>query len=181
MKFLLKLLVAIISLAGILLIIALFVDGSFEVKRSETIPASTDVTFNYFKNLEHQEDFAVWLQHDADTKIWYEGTPGEVGYKMHWKSSDKRVGTGAQEIVAIESNERIDYKINVKEPEEIEADLSLHITQNGTDRSTVTWHVKGEVPYPWNLSLLFKDVEGQIGNELEKGLKNARPMIGKSE
>ena len=63
------------------------------------------MTFNYFKNLEHQEDFNVWLNYDPNARIWYEGTPGEIGYKMCWESTDKRLGKGKQEIVSIEENE----------------------------------------------------------------------------
>lgn len=181
MKFLLKLLVAAASLIGIVLVIALFVDSTFEVKRSDTVPANQQVTFDYFKNLEHNEDFNVWLNYDPNTKIWYEGTPGAIGYKMCWKSSDKRVGQGTQEIVSIDGNEKIVYKIDMVEPESIQANLTVNVKEVGPSKSEVTWHIKGEIPYPWNLSLLVKDVEGQIGMEFEKGLKNASPLIVKSD
>jgi len=181
MKFLLKLLVAMASMVGIVLVIAFFVDRSFEVKRSGTIPTNQQVTFDYFKNLEHHEDFSVWMNYDPDTKIWYTGSPGQIGYKMCWKSSDKRVGEGSQEIVAINENESIEYKVDVVKPQSVQANLIVQITEDGPDRSKVTWHLKGEIPYPWNLSLLFKDVEGQIGMGLEKGLKNARPLVVKSD
>lgn len=180
MKFLLKLLVAIASLIGIVMMIAFFVDRSFEVKRSETIPANRQIAFNYFKNLEHQEDFNVWLNYDPKTEIWYEGTPGEIGYSICWKSTDKRVGVGKQEIVAIEENESIEYKIELEEPESISGDMKVSFEDAGANESKVTFYLKGEIPYPWNLSLLFTDIEDQIGSELEKGLKQARPYIKKS-
>ncbi len=180
MKFLLKLLVAITSLIGIVLIIALFVDRSFEVKRTKIIPASQQVTFNYFKNLEHQEDFNVWLNYDPNTEIWYEGTPGEVGYKICWKSTDERVGVGQQEIVAFEEYKSIEYKIEMEEPEEIEGTITISIEEAGVHKSKVTWNMKGEIPYPWNLTLLFNDVEGRVGTEIENVLKKAQPLIEKS-
>lgn len=180
MKFLLKLLVALASLIGIVLVIAFFVDRSFEVNKSATIPANRQVTFAYFKNLEHQEDFNIWLNSSSETEIWYEGTPGEIGYKMCWKSADRRVGSGEQKIVEIEENERIAYEIKIKEPEAINADLLVKVEDDGINRSKVIWSMTGEIPYPWNLSLLFNDVEEQIALGFEKGLKNARPLIGKT-
>lgn len=180
MKFLLKLLVAMASLIGIVLVIALFVDGSFDVKRSESIPANRSVTFSFFKNLEHQEEFNVWLSYDPSVRIWYEGEPGEVGYKMCWASNDKRVGKGEQQIVEIQENESIAYKVQLFEPEEIEGQLLVTTEEDGIDRTKVSWHLTGEIPYPWNLSLLFNDVEEEIGHGFEKGLKNIRPLIVKS-
>lgn len=177
MKFLLKLIVAAASLAGIVLVIAFFVDRSFEVKRSDIISANRQETFEYFKNLENHEDFNVWLNQDPDANIWYEGTPGEIGYKMHWKSSNNRVGEGTQEIITLNENESIEYKVDFVEPQSIQANLIVQIEDNGPNESKVTWQMKGEIPYPWNLSLLFKDIEGQIGLDLEKGLKNASPLI----
>lgn len=180
MKFLLKLFVVVASMIGIVLLIALFVDGSFEVKRSQTVPANNQVTFAFFKNLEHQEEFNAWLSNDPNTRIWYEGTPGEIGSKMCWSSSDKRVGKGTQEIVSIEENERIEYKITLSEPEVIEANLVLTTAQKGLNSTNVSWHLTGEVPYPWNLTLLFKDLENEIGIGFEKGMENARPLIVRS-
>jgi len=180
MKFLLKLLVAAASMVGIILVLALFVDRTFEVKRSRAIPANREVTFAFFKNLENQEEFSSWLKQDSTTKIWYEGTPGEIGYKMHWESNDKSVGKGVQEIIAIEENERIEYRIEMSEPEAIQSDLVVKMKGMGTDRTKVIWHLKGEIPYPWNLTLLFKDVENEIGLGFEKGLKSAGPLIEKS-
>lgn len=180
MKFLLKLLVAAVSLVGIVLVIAFFVDKTFEVKRSRTIPADREITFAFFKNLENQEEFSAWLNQDPNTKVWYEGNPGEVGYKLYWESNDKRVGKGVQEIVSIEENERIEYRIKISEPESIQSDLIVQMKDLGADKTKVTWHLKGEISYPWNLTLLFKDVENEIGLGFEKGLKNAGPLIEKS-
>ncbi len=180
MKFLLKLVVAMASMVGIVLLIALFVDGSFDVRHSETIPANRQVTFTFFKNLEHQEDFNTWLTKDPNTRIWYEGNPGQVGYKMCWESSDQQVGKGQQEIVSMEENERIEYKISMQEPEDIEADLILTMEDEGLNRTNVSWHLTGEVPYPWNLTLLFKDIEKEIGIGFDKGMENVRPLIVKS-
>lgn len=177
MKFLLKLLVAIASLLGIVLVIALFVDRSFTVERSIEVNTDPNTAFTFFRNLENYEAFDSWLNTDPNTKIWYEGTPGEIGYKLCWESSDKRVGKGEQEMVGFTEGEQIDYKLRFFEPEEMEADVRLTTKSAGENKARVSWIMTGKIPYPWNLSLLFVDMEDEIGSRLQEGLKNAKPLI----
>jgi len=180
MKFLFKLLVAIASLLGIVLVIALFVDQSFKVERSAEVNAGSDITYTFFKNLENYKAFDAWLSTDPDTKIWFEGNPGEIGHKLCWESKDKRVGKGEQEMVAFTEGEQINYKLRLFEPQEMECDVTLTTENIGENKTKVIWVMNGEVPYPWNLSLLFTDMEAEIGKLLEDGLKNAKPIIEKS-
>lgn len=179
MKFILKLLIVLASLLGLVLVIALFVDGSFQVERKITVAAPDDLTFEYLTHLENQEDFGVWFQYDPDMKISYEGTPGEVGYMIKWESSDERVGKGEQEIVAIEDGKRLDCKLRFIEPEPMESDLYFIVepVEGSYVQSTVTWGMKGEIPYPWNLSTLFMDMDKEVGHDFDEGLKSLKVLI----
>lgn len=181
MKFILKLLIVLASLVGLVLVIALFVDGSFKVERKITVAAPDDLVFEYLTHLENQEDFGVWFSYDPDMEITYKGTPGEVGYTIAWESTDERVGKGEQEIVAIEEGKRIDCKLRFIEPEQMESDLYFLVqpVEGGNIQSNITWGIKGEVPYPWNITMLFMDMDKEMGNDFDEGLKSLKVLIEK--
>lgn len=94
MRFLLKLIVAIASVVGIVLIIALFVDRSFTVERTKVMEVTLDRAFAILEDFENQEAINPWITGNNETSIWYEGTPGEIGHKICWESNDERIGKG---------------------------------------------------------------------------------------
>ena len=179
MKFLLKLLVVVASLVALFLIMALFVERSFKVERSNVVDVSNETAFEYLVHLENQEDYGVWFDLDPDMKIWYKGTPGQVGYKICWSSKNDEVGTGEQEIIAIDKGKRIDFKLRFFKPEKMESDLYFITRETEPGKSKIIWGMTGEFPYPWNIMLLFMSMEEQVGKDLEKGLKNMEIILEK--
>lgn len=179
MKFLLKLLVVAASLVALFLIMALFVDRSYKVERSNLVNVSNEIAFDYLVHLENQEDYGVWFDMDPNMKVWYEGNSGEVGSKLCWSSKNEEVGTGEQEIIAIDQGKRIDFKLRFFEPQEMESDLYLITKEVEPGKSKIIWGMSGEVPYPWNIMLLFMSMEDQIGKDLKSGLKNMETILEK--
>lgn len=179
MKFLLKLLVVAASLVALFLIMALFVDRSYKVERSNLVNVSNEIAFDYLVHLENQEDYGVWFDMDPNMKVWYEGNSGEVGSKLCWSSKNEEVGTGEQEIIAIDQGKRIDFKLRFFEPQEMESDLYLITKEVEPGKSKIIWGMSGEVPYPWNIMLLFMSMEDQVGKDLKSGLKNMETILEK--
>jgi hypothetical protein len=180
MKFLLKLIVAIASLVGIALIIALFVNKSYTVERTYNVQTSQTIAFAFFSNAHNIAMHSTSLEENSDTEIWVEGYSGEIGQKVCWKSKDKQIGAGELELVALEPDEQLDFQLRLKSPQKMDADVILRTT--GTDEETthVRIQVTGEIPYPWNLSLLFMDVSDEIGKVLDENMKNITTDIEKS-
>jgi hypothetical protein len=49
-----------------------------------------------------------------------------------------------------------------------------------TDTTTlVKWGFNGSMPYPMNLSLLFMDLDGMLGKDLDQGLANLKTILEK--
>ena len=177
MKFLLKVLVVIASLFALLLILALFVDRSFKVEKEVEVAASKEVTFQYIRNLKNQRDYGVWFELDPNIKVWYKGTPGEVGSKICWSSKKEDVGTGEQEITAIKDAERIDFKLQFFEPQKMESDVYFITNELSDNKTKITWGMNGSIPYPWNTMLLFTDMNNHVGKDFEGGLKNLKQIL----
>ncbi len=177
MKFLLKLLFLLLSLVAIVLIVGLFIDGKFSVKRSITINQPQEVVFDYISSLNNQQEYGVWHKKDPNIKITTKGTDGTVGYISAWESSQEDIGKGEQEITRIVYNKRIDTEIRFKEPMNGTCQASIIVERDTNNSSTVTWIMKGESTYPYNILALFMNVDKEIGPDLENGLNNLKDIL----
>lgn len=177
MKFMLKFLFVLLSIVALVLVMALFVDGTFHVERTINVNLSKDETFEYLRAIEHQKDFSVWHKRDPKMTLWHSGTSGEVGYKMGWNSSKKEIGQGYQELIGIEEGKRIDIALTLIKPDPMESTMFLETKEISKTKTKVTWGMDGEIAYPYNLMLLFVDLNEKVGIDFEHGLKNLKTIL----
>ena len=114
---------------------------------------------------------------DPAMKKSYTGTDGTVGFVSTWESKNKNVGKGEQEITKIVEEDRIDMKLRFKEPFEAEDDAYMATEAAGADQTNVKWGFKGKMAYPMNLMLLFIDMEGMLGKDLQAGLDKLKVVL----
>ena len=177
MKFLLKLIIVLLSIAGILLIIGFFVDGTFAVTRSVTIERPRSEVVDYVRYLDNQQLYSVWYKMDPAIKTSTSGEDGTVGYITKWSSTKDDVGKGEQEITKIIDGIGFDSELRFKEPMEVTSQSSIRTTVISPTQSSISWTIKGETPYPFNLLSLFVDMDKELGPDLEKGLKNLKNIL----
>src|SRR3954464_14354106 len=108
MNILLTILLALIGIIVLLLILGLFLKKEFHIERSTVIKKSKPDVFNYLKILKNGEHYNKWVMMDPNMKKIVTGTDGTVGFIYAWESSGKNAGVGAQEIIKLKENERID-------------------------------------------------------------------------
>ncbi|MFT6922404.1 MAG: hypothetical protein ACJA1C_001409 [Crocinitomicaceae bacterium] len=181
MKLLKKIIFLIIALAALILIMGLFVEDEYSVTKTIIVERNSDDVFEYIKNLKNQSEFSVWEKADPQMEKSYEGNDGEVGFVSTWNSANDDIGKGEMEIVKIEDGKRIDFKVRFKEPFEADSDVFISTEALGPNTTKVTWNFHGQVAYPMNMMLLFKDMESEIGPDLEVGLKNLKKLLESSE
>ena len=177
MRFLLKLIFVLLSIAGILLIVAFFVDGKFSVSRSVEIERPKTEVLDYVRYLDNQQLYSVWYKLDPAIATSTSGEDGTVGYITRWSSKNEEVGKGEQEITKIIDGVGFDSELRFKEPMEITSQASLRAKSISSTKSSVTWTIQGETPYPFNLLSLFIDMDKELGPDLEKGLKNLKNIL----
>lgn len=177
MKFLLKLIIVVLSIVAILLIVALFVDGNYSVSRSIEIERSQADVAEYITHLENQKEYSVWYKKDPALQLSTSGTDGTVGFISRWSSKNDEVGKGEQEITKIIDEVGIDTEIRFKEPMELTSNASIRTTALHNTKCSISWTFYGETPYPFNLMALFIDMEKEIGPDLENGLKNLKVIL----
>jgi hypothetical protein len=178
MKVIKKVLLGLVILIAVALIAALFVKKDSVVSKSVKISLGKSEVFDYVKYLKNQDNYSVWAQIDPDMIKTARGVDGNVGFVAGWISKNEQVGVGEQEILSITDGERIDYELRFLEPFESKAKTSLLVSGNDTE-STVTWTFEGSTPYPFNLMLLFMDMDKMIGKDFETGLNNLKVILEK--
>lgn len=177
MRILKIILFAILGIIALLLVIALFVKKEYAVERQITINEPKTEVFDYVKFLRNQDNFSKWATMDPAMKKDFRGTDGEVGFVSAWDSEMQSVGKGEQEITGIDEGNRIDFELRFMEPFEA-TDNAYMVTESVNDSVTnVKWGFDGKMKYPMNLMLLFMDMEGMLGGDLEQGLTNLKGVL----
>ena len=176
MKILKYLGLGLLFIVALLLVVGLFIDKRYSVKREIVIEKPRDEVFDYIKYLKNQDNYSKWQLIDPNMKKTFTGTDGQVGFVAAWESDNEEVGKGEQEIKAIFANERVEYILRFKEPfESTESTyMSTEAVGNGTK---VTWGFNGEMDYPMNLMFVFMNFEEMIGNDLSTGLENLKKLL----
>ena len=177
MKFIIKLSFACLTFVATVLVIALFLKKDYSITRSIEIECARSDVFEYVKLLDHQMEFAEWLQCDPESgKIPFK-QDGEVGCVMRWDSSSEPFGKGEQEILWIEEEERIDCVVRFIEPRQFEVNSSASFSTTETGKTEVKWTFEGSLDYPFNIMMLFSNMENFVDLNLEQSLKNLKQIL----
>jgi len=169
-------LAAIVALA---LITGLFLPKDYAVSRTVTIQRSNADVFEYARMIRNQEDYSVWWKMDPNQVNTYTGEDGTVGFVAAWKSELDSVGSGEEEIIALEEGKRIGFALRFKEPFESNASSEMLFASTDSNSTTLTWNFKGDMSYPFNVMQLFMSMEDMLGNDIEQGLNNVKAILEK--
>jgi len=161
-------------------ILALFIHNSYDVEREVVINQPKAIVFDYLKFLKNQNEFSKWAKMDPMSKKTYRGIDGTVGFVSAWASENEEVGTGEQEIIAINYGNRIDYELRFFTPFEATEPAYIETKSISAEKTRVKWGFSGHMDYPMNLMFLFMDFEQVIGDDLQTGLDNLKVILEKS-
>lgn len=162
--------ILLLIIIAIPLVLALFIEKDYDLEREVVINVSNDRVFNHVKFLKNHDDFSVWAKRDTLVNTSYVGTDGTVGFVYKWDSNNSDVGTGEQEIVAIQEGKQIDYELRFIEPMASKSTAYMRTDSLGADKTKLVWGFEGHMSYPMNVLLLFVDMESMLGDDLQQGL-----------
>ncbi len=180
MKILKRILLVLLTIAALMLIIALFVKKDYALEREVTINAPKEMVFDYLRYLKNQDNFSVWSEMDPNMRKTFSGTDGTAGFVSAWDSDDKNVGSGEQEIMLITEGERIDYELRFFEPFEATDQAYLTTEALNSNQTLVKWGFSGKFDYPMNIFLLVMNMEDMLGADFENGLIKLKEIMEKA-
>jgi uncharacterized protein YndB with AHSA1/START domain len=161
--------------AAIVIILALgfILPDKAHVERSAVIEAPPEAIYAIASDLNQQDKWSPWLEHDPATQSVVTGEG--VGQTMTWTS--KKMGNGSQTITALEPPTRIVSHLDFGDMGLAEATMT--ITPSGAG-SAVTWtldsNMREGVPLwmkPLSTYLGFF-MDGMVGKDYERGLEKLK-------
>lgn len=179
MKILKTALIAFGVIIAIALIVPLFTQKEYSVKRDIIINKPKSEVYDYVKYLKNQDNFSVWARRDPNMKKEYRGEDAKVGFVSAWDSQSDEVGKGEQEIKAIKEGEKIDYELRFLKPFEATEHAYFAFEEAGENATKVTWGFDGKMDYPMNAMLLLMDMEAMLGKDFEDGLATLKTILEK--
>ncbi len=175
MKALKKIVLALILVIAIALIAAAFVSKEIIYEKSIAVNAPIEIAWENVNSLEDLDKWSPWNDIDPNMEKDMTGTDGEIGATASWDSTVEDVGKGSQTIAKIEAPTLFETDLKFYTPYESEAKGYVKLTKEN-EGTNITWGFYSEVPYPFNLMMLFNDMEESMGDTWSNGLSKLKKL-----
>ncbi len=166
------------GLLALLIFLALIAPKNFALSRSIIVNKSLADTFEFVKFTKNQDLWSPWKKKDPNMVQSYEGTDGEVGFISRWQGN-KDVGEGEQEILKIVENQKVISKLRFFKPWKSESDAYLGTEAVSDTETKVTWGFSGKNKIPFNIFMLFMNMDKTVGKDFEEGLADLKAYLEK--
>lgn len=175
MVFARRLLVGLAGLLVILVVIGLFLPSSAQVERSVVIEAPPETVYAIVSDFNQFNSWSPWYENDpnADYTISPSGTG--VGATFSWASEVPGVGSGSQQIIALEENRLVEIKLDFGPDGQATSSYALESLPDGSTR--VTWGFDTDFGYDLIGRYLGLVFDKWIGQDYEKGLAKLRQLV----
>lgn len=178
MKYLRLGLFFVISLILVTLVMSWLMPVKQHLEKNITIQASAATVYEELRLLKNFNEWSVWNQHDSTVKNTLSGTDGTAGARSDWQGDPEISGKGSIELTAATANSQVKHSIRFHSPKAMTA--RSEFTLNESDGLTnVTWYFEMDTPRPWNIFNLFADLDKQLGEDFDKGLKALKDRVEK--
>ncbi len=173
MKFLKRLFVIALALVALFLVVGLFLPTSAHVERAITTSASPQTVYGIVSGFRRFNEWSPWADLDPNTRYTFSGPDAGVGARMEWQSDDSSVGSGSQEVLAVEPGRSVTNKLDFGSQGQATAKITLAPEGGGT---RIVWAFDSSFEGNYlgrYFGLMF---EKYIGADYEKGLARLKVL-----
>ena len=181
MKFLKIFGIVILVIIVLIVILGFIAPKSYHVERTVLINAPQTMVFNHVKYWRNWQAWSPWAEQDSTMQITVEGTDGEVGSMYKWVGDPDLTGKGQMTNTGLKKGEEIAYHLHFMEPWESESDGYVRLKESETGAVEVAWGFQGEMPFPWNIFMLFSSMDAMIGPDFDRGLALLKDVVEKEK
>lgn len=172
-------LIIVLIIIAIPLITAAFMNNEYTIEREITINKPSAKVFDFIKMAKNQELYNKWVMQDPHMQKQYTGTDGTPGFIYAWKSDNKQVGQGEQEIKKIAAGQRIDSEIRFIQPFSGVANIYMETTPLSANQTKLKWVFGGTRPYMHRIMHLLFNLKKVLGNDLQTSLSTLKTVLEK--
>jgi uncharacterized protein YndB with AHSA1/START domain len=165
-----KILAIVALLFAVLLIVIATRPAQFRVVRSAQIAAAPEVVFPLIDDFHAWSTWSPWEKIDPNLKREYSGAPRGKGAAYAWSGNDQ-VGSGSMTITDSQTPERIEIRLEFKEPFEA-TNLTTFGLKPAASGTNVEWAMVGDNNFVGKAMSLFMDMDQMVGKDFEQGLSN---------
>ncbi len=167
MKILKGLFVFLAGLVLLLVVIGLFLPKQAHVERSITTAASPESVFVLVDGFRRFNEWSPWARLDPATKYTFSGPDTGVGARMQWSSANPDVGSGSQEVIAVEPGHRVTSRLDFGMDNPTTSTIVLEPQGTGT---RVTWSLDSDFSGSLIGRYFGLALDRMVGPDYEKGL-----------
>lgn len=157
-----------LGLAALLLAVGLFLPTSAHVERSIRTTASPDAIYAIVSGFQRFNEWSPWAGLDPETRYEYSGSATGVGARMNWSSEKPEVGSGSQEITAVEPGRSVTMRLDFDG--QSAATSTMVIEPEAGGGSLVRWSFDTSFEDSFLMRYFGLMFDGMIGADYEKGL-----------
>jgi hypothetical protein len=161
------------GLAALLLLVGFFLPGTAHVERSVTTSASPATVYGIVSGFGRFNEWSPWADLDPATQYTYSGPPAGVGARMAWTSEQRDVGSGSQEIVAVEPGRSVTTRLDFGPQGQATAKIDIAPDAAG---SRITWSFDTSFEGDFLGRYFGPFFDGWIGADYEKGLARLKSL-----
>lgn len=141
---------------------------SFEIERVATIKAPPEKIMPLLSDFHNWTIWSPWEHLDPNMQRTFSGAVSGKGAVYAWKGNSD-VGEGRMEIVEMVSPTRLVIKLDFLTPVESNNMTEFALVPQG-EQTTVTWKMKGPMPFVSKIMTVFVSMETLIGPDLDRGI-----------
>lgn len=170
MKWLKRVVVAVVGVVALLLVIGLLLPSGFKVQRSVQVAAPPAKVYPLIADPRQWKNWSVWNQRDPAMQMQYSGADSGAGAKWSWQS--KTEGNGEMEFTSAIPNERIVYALSFPDMG-MTSRGELQLVPDGAG-TRITWTNEGDMggnPINRYFGVMM---DSMVGPDFEAGLNNLK-------
>lgn len=170
-----KILLGLVAVVALILLVAAFQPGEFQVTRSAAIAASPAALFEQVNDHRKFAAWNPWGKIDPNVKNTFTGPATGVGAVFRWQGNSD-VGAGSSTIIESKPGERVRLRMDWKEPMEGTSTVDFTFKPAG-NKTVMTWHMQGANTYVGKVMCLFMNMDKMVGGQFEKGLADLQTLV----
>ncbi len=172
MKILKVLLIILLVIAGLLLIIPIFLPAQATVSTSTNFALSPEHLFHQTAGFSDRPEWDPWLNMEPDAEVTINSQPGYVGSTYSWEGD--KIGTGKMRVDSVHFPDYISSSIwfgGSPEPSHVE-----WFFEERADSTHVKWQFTSEGSYPFGRLMLLM-MKGPLRSSFTSGLADYKEYL----